>query len=293
VELMSEGHGPTLLLIILAGGLSGLGWALLADALTPRERPQEQNSTQALLDFARGRGAAAAAVGLITLVVTWWPVAALGATALALMGPSLVGGARAEKLAAARIEALALWTESLRDTIAGAVGLEQAIMSTAQNAPPAVAEELANLSDRLRMRVNLSTALHQFAEDLDDPSADLIVAALILNAKLRGPGLRQVLSSLADAARAELDMRGRITAGRSSTRHSVQIVIGITALFVVGLVLLSPDYVEPYRSFTGQIVMVVVLGLFAVGLWWLRKLSSFELPERFLTTTDTGTGALR
>lgn len=296
---MSDGHGPGLLLVVLAGGAGGLGLALLVDALTPRERARGAGNRQ-LVEFLRGRAAAAAAAGLVALVITWWPVAALGAAALALVGPSLVGGARAERLAASRIEALALWTESLRDTIAGAVGLEQAIMATAQTAPPAIAGELADLSDRLRMRVGLPAALRHFAEDLDDPSADLIVAALILNAKLRGPGLRQVLGSLAEAARAELEMRGRVMAGRSSTRHSVQIVIGVTALFVVGLVLLSPDYVEPYRSFTGQTVLAVVVALFAVGLWWLRRLSAFELPERFLTAAGTqrsadaaGTGAAR
>jgi len=38
-----------------------------------------------------------------------------------------VGGAAEERRAIARLDALASWTESLRDTIAGAVGLEQAI----------------------------------------------------------------------------------------------------------------------------------------------------------------------
>jgi Flp pilus assembly protein TadB len=127
----------------------------------------------------------------------------------------------------ARIDALAAWTESLRDTIAGAVGLEQAIPATAHAAAPMIRDELQSLSDRLRVRVPLPEALQRFADELDDSGADLIIAALILNARLRGPGLRDVLSSLAESARAELDMRQRVNAGRRSTERSVQIVVGV------------------------------------------------------------------
>ena len=123
------------------------------------------------------------------------------------------------------MEALAAWTESLRDTIAGAVGLEQAIPATAYAAAPAIRPQLLTLVDRLRVRVPLPDALQRFADDLDDPSADIIVAALILNARLRGPGLREVLGSLAESAREELDMRQRVAAGRASTRRCVQIVM--------------------------------------------------------------------
>jgi hypothetical protein len=37
------------------------------------------------------------------------------------------------------------------------------------------------------VRVPLARALRMFADDLNDPGADLIVSALILNSRLRGP----------------------------------------------------------------------------------------------------------
>ena len=74
-------------------------------------------------------------------------------------------------------------------------------------------------------------ALLRFADDLDDPSADLIVAALVLNARLRGPGLRDVLTALADSAREELDMRRRVEASRAAPgaacRSSCVIVLSV------------------------------------------------------------------
>lgn len=181
-----------------------------------------------------------------------------------------------------RVEALAAWTESLRDTIAGAVGLEQAIPASARAAAPALRPHLDALVDRLRSRTPLPEALHQLADDLDDPSADIVVAALILNARLRGPGLREVLGALAKSAREEVDMRQRVMAQRASTRRSVQIVIGVSVAFVIGLAVFNRDFVQPYGTPIGQLVLACVCGLFAAGFWWLRKLSRIETPDRFL-----------
>jgi Flp pilus assembly protein TadB len=128
----------------------------------------------------------------------------------------------------------------------------------------------------------LPDALKRFAEDMNDASADLIIAALILNARLRGPGLRDVLTSLSKSARMELEMRQRVNAGRASTRRSVQIIVAVSVLFVVGLALFNPGYVAPYGTPTGQIALLVIFAFFAVGIMWLRSLAKFDSPARFL-----------
>lgn len=277
-------------MIVVLGGMVGAGGFLFVLGLTPGPSPRQRSSVglaergRAAVRRLGRRGPLTLGVGLLSFVVTGWPVAGLAGAALVLAGPALFGGARAEKRAATRIEAVAVWTESLRDTIAGAVGLEQAILSTTAAPPPAIAGDLRGLASRLRVRTPLGVALRRFADDLNDPSADLIVATLILNSRLRGPGLRGVLTSLAESARAELEMRGRVSAGRASTRRSVQIVVLVTVLFVFGLVQFNPTYVQPYNTPTGQLVLLIVAALFAVGFWWLRRLSSFDLPDRFLTS---------
>jgi Flp pilus assembly protein TadB len=150
------------------------------------------------------------------------------------------------------------------------------------NAAPAIKPSLNLLVDRLRIREPLPSALMRFADDLDDPSADLIVAALVLNARLRGPGLREVLSALADSAREELDVRRKVAAERRSTRRSVQVVVAITLVMAASQVLFNSAYMAPYTSFIGQAVLTVVIGLYALGLLWLRRLARIEVPERFL-----------
>jgi Flp pilus assembly protein TadB len=287
----------TTALIVLAGALAGGGCGLLVYAVT-RHQPHGTgiDTRTAPARLARRlrqlslRVPAAIGVGLLTLVITRWPVGAGAGAALALAWPSLFGGAKAERRAAERLEALAIWTESLRDTTAGAVGLEQAIIATSRAAPGPIAPELRTLAERLRVRMPLQQALHRLADELDDASADLLVAALLLNSRLRGPGLRQVLTSLSESARAELEMRGRVTAGRAATRRSVQIVVAVTVGFVLLLVLFNPAYVEPYRHAAGQLVLLIVAGLFGAGFWWLRRLASYDVPDRFLHTSAPATG---
>jgi Flp pilus assembly protein TadB len=284
---MGSGLSLSQLAFLALGGLFGGGILLLVLGLTPVD-PKPKALSSLAEDLRRlavkvGRRAPiAVGVGLLVLVVTFWPVMAIGCAVLVFFWESLFGGAKSEKAGYARLEGLAAWTESLRDTIAGAVGLEQAIPATAEAAAPAVARPLLVLSDRLRVRVPMPVALQRFADDLDDPAADLIVAALVLNSRLRGPGLRDVLTSLSRSVRNELEMRGRVMAGRRGTRRSVQIVVFVSATFIIGLRVLNPDYVEPYGTFVGQVVLTAIIAFFAGGFLWLRRLARFEMPARFL-----------
>ena len=277
-------------LAVTAGAGFGLGCLLLWYAFnrppdttagaTPGRRAMSSRTS-------RRRGQqllAGVGVAVVVLVVTRWVVLAIVLGVLVAFWDRAFGGARHERAAIGRIEGLAGWIEALRDTIAGAVGLEQAIPATAVNAAPSIRPSLNLLVDRLRVREPLPDALMKFSEDLDDPSADLVVAALILNARLRGPGLRDVLTALATSARDELDVRRRVESSRRSTRRSVQVVVGVIVGVAALLVVFNRTYVEPYGTLEGQLVLSGVLGVFGLSVLWLRRLSGVAEPERFLIT---------
>jgi Flp pilus assembly protein TadB len=283
---------PQMLYALGCGIAAGGGLALLIAAIRGFEpKPEHLRAARGRrvsegLQFIGKRGSIAVGIGLVVLLLTRWTVAGIAAGLLVFFWNRLFGGAAAEKVGMRRVEALAGWTESLRDTIAGAVGLEQAIPASARAAAPALRPHLDSLVDRLRARMPLPEALQHLADEIDDASADIIVAALILNARLRGPGLRQVLGALAKSAREEIDMRHRVMAQRSSTRRSVQIVVVVSVAFVLGLAVFNRDFVAPYGTPLGQLVLAGVCGLFALGFWWLRKLSVIETPERFLVRDE-------
>jgi tight adherence protein B len=288
--------GTTELLVILIGGLTGGALFLAVVALygLPPKPPGAGPSRLARLrrDVLSPRGAIAVVTGILVLVATRWVVAGVGVALLAYSWRS-ISGARGERAAIARLEGLATWTESLRDTIAGAVGLEQAIPSSTRIAAPAIREPLLKLVDRLHTRMPMPEALRIFATDLDDSSADLIIAALIINSRLRGPGLRDLLGALSRSVREELDMRRKVSAERRSTRRSVQMVVLISVGMALGLALLDRTFLAPYSSPFGQVVLALIAGLYGVGIWWLRKLAKFESPQRLLGTTveQAGDGA--
>jgi Flp pilus assembly protein TadB len=285
----------TQLLVIGIGALTGAALFLAVVALygLPARRPGTGPSRleRVRRDVFSLRGAIAVVAGILVLLLTRWVAAGVGAGLLAYHFRSL-SGAGSERLAIARLEGLATWTESLRDTIAGAVGLEQAIPASTRIAAPAIREPLIRLVDRLHTRVPMPDALRLFARDLDDASADLIIAALIINARLRGPGLRDLLGALSRSVREELDMRRKVTAERRSTRRSVAIVIGVSVGMAFILALVDRSFLAPYNTPVGQVVLAFIAGLYAIGILWLRRLARFESPQRMLgdAVAASGTG---
>lgn len=276
---------------LLLGLCLGGSLLLLVAALrgwTPPRRPKLSSSPSSTWrgSRARRRAAIAAAIGLVVVVFTRWPVAGAAVTAVIYLWPTMFGGARQAAGSVERLEALATWTESLRDSIAGSIGLEEAIRHSLAAAPPVLLPSLQRLEGRIRVQIPLPQALAAYAEEFDDSSADLVIAALILNSRLRGPGLVATLTALATAAREEIDMRRRIEEGRKSLRRTALIIVGATGLFAGGLTIFSRDYVAPYSTPFGQVMLAIVLSVFAGGLIWIRSAANLKAPERFLVGAD-------
>ena len=228
------------------------------------------------------RAGLATGSGALAAVATGWPVGALLAAAAGAALPGLLAGGRAAQRASIeRTEAVAAWAEMLRGTLAGAAGLEEAIIATAPAAPPAIRSELQRLAVRLRHE-RLAPALRALAGDLDDPTADLVIAALLLAAEQQGGQLGEALAAVARAARDQASMQLRVEAGRARTRTSVRVITGTTLAMLAGLLALNRGFLEPYGTAPGQLVLAVIGGLFAAAFWWLARLARPRRPERIL-----------
>jgi Flp pilus assembly protein TadB len=193
-----------------------------------------------------------------------------------------LGGARRHQAAVGRIEAIAGWAEMLRDTMAGSAGLEQAIIATAPLAPLPIRGEVAILAIRLEGE-RLGPALRAFADDVADPTCDLVAAALVLAADHQAQRLGELLGSLAAAARDQATMRLRVEAGRARTRTSVKVIVGATSAMVLALALFNRGYLAPYDTATGQLVLILVGAVFAVAFMWLARMTRPVDVDRFLT----------
>ena len=77
-------------------------------------------------------------------------------------------------------------------------------------------------------------------------------------------------------------MHTRIWVGRSRTRSAVRIIAGVIGVFVGGLVVLSPEYLAPYRSAEGQLVLSAVVLVFFAALLMMQRLAVVVAPDRFV-----------
>lgn len=269
----------------VAGAASGLVvLAALARASASASGPARWRMRLQQVD-ARRLGIAAA-VGAVVLVLTRWPVAAVGSALIIVLWPNVFGGAAAARREIERTEALAVWTESMRDTSVGAIGLEQAIPVTSENPPPALQQPLRKLCNRLTARIPLPEALARFADDVNSATADLVVAALILNARVRGEGLAAILGSLADSIRTELETLRRTEEERRQLRRQNRIIVAAILAFVGMQAVFAQQYVTPYSTPVGQLVLAFILVIFVGAFVRMRKLAEPDAPARFLTAAE-------
>ncbi len=266
----------------LLGAGVGLGlvlaWAGWRGVTLPRSA---RSPTRPKVERATLRLGLAAGGAVVVGAATGWPVGALLAGLAGWGLPGLLGGSKGRGDGLARIEAVAGWAEMLRDTMAGAAGLEQAIVATATVAPLGIRAEVATLAVRLEGE-RLAPALRDFADEVADPTMDLVVAALVLAAEHQASRLGELLGSLAQAARDQATMRLRVEAGRARSRTSVKVVVGVTAGLALGLAVLNRSYLAPYDSALGQLVLLLVGAMFAGAFVWLSRMTRPSAPERFL-----------
>ncbi|MGB6163292.1 MAG: pilus assembly protein TadB [Pseudonocardiaceae bacterium] len=231
-------------------------------------------------------------VGVIAGVVTGWVVGAVLAGLACWELPGVLGHDPRHARRVRRIEAIATWTEMLRDTLAAAAGLEQAILVTAPLAPVAIRPEISEVADRLGRGERLAPCLRGLAERLADPTGDLVIASLVLACEHQARQLGELLGSLAQAAREQAAMRMRVEAGRARSRTSVRVIVGTTVGFAVAMVVLDRSYLSAYDSATGQVMLLAVGALFAVGFAWLARVAAVPEPTRLLSlATDPDTAA--
>ncbi|ANZ35988.1 pilus assembly protein TadB [Lentzea guizhouensis] len=274
--LLGVGTGLGLLLVVL-------GWR----GTDPRRQRRTRTRAAGTVDQHRSlRIALAMTAGVVTGLLTGWVVGAVLAGLAAWALPRVLGRDPEHARRVARIEAVATWTEMLRDTLSAAAGLEQAILATAPLAPTAIRGEVGELAAGIENGDRLAPALRRLGERLDDPVGDLVIAALLLAAEQQTRQLAELLGSLADAARGQASMRMRVEAGRARTRTSVRVIVGTTLAFAVAVVLLNRNYMGAYDSAAGQIVLLGIGALFAAGFAWLNRIARVAQPDRFLSTAE-------
>jgi tight adherence protein B len=282
----------------IVGGFAAVGFVVAAPGPWLLRRRRQCSAFAPVTAASRGlkdalwansalwRGAAAGVAGMVLAVGTGWPVMVpIGAAGMWFL-PRLLRSDGGLGEAIAKVEAIATFTELLRDTLTAAAGLGQAIGAAATCAPAPIETESKRLAVMAQDRtVPIERALHEFADQLDDPCADLVVIALAYAARNSAGDLASLLSDLAKHARQEASLRQRILIAGSRTRTAVKLITGVTLVMGAVLYVVGGRLMTPYSSVLGQGVLLVIAGLFAAGFAWLQRLARPTVQPRLLRTT--------
>ena len=220
------------------------------------------------------------AAGVVIASLTGWVVAVVAIPVAAVGLPALLA-APPETARIARLEAMAEWTRNLAGVLTVGVGLEQALTATLRSTPEPIHPEVSRLVARLRARWSTEDALRLFADELDDPTGDLVAAYLILGARRRGSGLASVLQGLAESVGDDVTARRQIEADRAKPRGNARNVTLITVGVLVVLTL-NGQFMAPYGTPLGQVILAILLTAYSAALWWMRRMSLGAPMPRFM-----------
>lgn len=208
-------------------------------------------------------------IGCVIAMLTGWLILIVVLPLLALGLPYLLILPKPRDIQL--LEALDRWVRSLAATLATGKSITDAIRISRRTAPPLLADEINLLVTRLNNRWETRDALMRFADAIDSPDADGVVAALILASSRGANGASVTLQALADSIQAQLKGRRVIEVERSKPYVVVRQVTVISLSTLVLVFLLSPDFFAPYRTPIGQTLLSALLIIYLASLLLMRR----------------------
>lgn len=228
---------------------------------------------------------ASAVLGFVVAALTGWLLAVLIAPALALGLPYLLTMPRPRDVDL--MEALDRWIRSLAATIGTGKSITDAIRISRRTAPPMIADDLDLLVARLNNRWETRDALLRFADALDSPDADGVVAALILAAERGSNGASTTLHALGDTLQDQLRGRRVIETERAKPFQVVRQITLITLITLAAVWTLQPEFFSAYRTPIGQLIFLVLATMYFGSLVLLRRKARPVSRQRILVGQRT------
>lgn len=278
-----------MVIVVLLSALFVVAVAIIV--IPPSSAPSPTFDTVSIRRLA-SRIVAATVIGLLVLLVSGWLVPGIVVGVGAFWA---VGGwqrrQRSNDNEIARLDALASWIENVRDVLMAGEQPIGAITSTVGACPPIIRPQVRRLAAGLG-RQDPEFVFRRFADDLDDPLADLVAAGLSIAIR-RGARTVPVLTALAEQTRQQVDRRRLVEAERAPTRREVQALTLIMGALVIGLLVLGRSrYLDAYDEPSGQLFLGASLAGYVALIVRVQRLAAFPRPSRFLTgagrTISTG-----
>jgi tight adherence protein B len=276
----------------------GAGVFLIYDSLTRRadERPAGRRGWNArareflvraglydvgprdFLLFSLGAGLLA---GIVAQYLLGWLLVSVVAAGLGMVAPFLYYVERHNRRRAAIQSALADAISQLRDGIRSGLSVQEALVGLARNGPQALRTEFSILVREARL-IGFEPALRGMRDRLADPVFDIVAAALVLNDRVGGRNVTQVLDRLAQATRSQQRIQQELRAYQGRNVLSARIVAAVPLVVLMAIRTVSPEYLELFDTVPGQLLLMGSLVSVAIGYLMMRWMSRLPGEERVL-----------
>jgi len=218
--------------------------------------------------------------GLGVYVVTGWAVVLVIVPVLAVVVPTLLADPPRHDLDVMR--ALERWVRLVSGSASTGKSVIDAIRATRRQAPELLLEPLTRVVARLDSRWDIRAALQGLADDLDSADADQVIAAIMMAAERGGTGATCTLDALAASLQERIRAAREIRVERAKPRVVVRQVSIIIGVVLAGALILGREYLVPYRTGVGQLLLCCYAGLYLAGLIALSRRSEPRRRARIL-----------
>ncbi len=216
----------------------------------------------------------ALAGGLVAQLFLGWIVVSLLVVGLGLVGPLLYYRHRRDRRRGLLQDALIEATGQLRDAIRTGLSVQNALLALAHSGPETLRPEFVRLAREIRL-LGFEPAMTAMRERLADPVYDVVAASLLLNDRLGGRNVSQVLDRLAQATRAELRVQQELRAYQAKNVVSAQIVAAVPLVVLIAIRAVNPAYLALFDGVPGQLLLAGCATSVAVGyagMLWITRL---------------------
>ena len=110
---------------------------------------------------------------------------------------------------------------------------------------------------------------------LADPLFDIVAATLILNDRLGGRNVSQVLDELAETTRAQLRVQDELRAHQAQTVLSARVVAVMPLIVLIIIRQMNPRYLAIFNDWSGQVILALCVLSIAIGygaMLWITRL---------------------
>lgn len=274
----THGEPDTVIPLALSLALAGGVYLTFEGLARPRERVRVPLHFEAVHEFLVRAGlhdvsprdfflfsiASGALSALVAQLFLGWGVVSGLAGSLGLLAPYAYYIRRHDRRRSAIQDALVEAIEQLRDAIRTGLSVQEAIAGLARTGPEPLATEFANLNRDARL-IGFGPALLATRDRLADPVFDVVAGALVVNDRLGGRQVSQVLDRLADATRAQLRIEHEVRAHQGRSVLSARIVAAAPLVALIGLRATNPRYLSIFDSVWGQMVLIGCAVSIALG----------------------------